>query len=123
MPVISKIIVSSYKAKNRKNYEILNSVDILTKSLWIKDGHLQGWMSVSLYSGPFLESCSLLWPGYIVSVIQSFGSKINLHPHLHFLLTEGGKDQEGQFRKLSFFDESLIAKYFSREVFSMLLHD
>ncbi len=60
-------------------------------------------------------------PG-IIAVIQSFGSKINLHPHLHFLLTEGGEAQEGQFRKLSFFDESLIAKFFSRELFSMLLH-
>ena len=61
-------------------------------------------------------------PG-IIAVIQSFGSKINLHPHLHFLLTEGGEDQEGQFHKLSFFDESLIAKFFSREVFSMLLRE
>ncbi len=26
----------------------------------------------------------------MVNVIQSFGSRINLHPHLHFLLTEGG---------------------------------
>ncbi len=25
----------------------------------------------------------------MVNVIQSFGSRINLHPHLHFLLTEG----------------------------------
>lgn len=61
-------------------------------------------------------------PG-IIAVIQSFGSKINLHPHLHFLLTEGGEDQEGQFHKLSFFDESLIAKFFSQELFSMLLHE
>lgn len=33
-------------------------------------------------------------PG-IIAVIQSFGSKINLHPHLHFLVTEGGQDQDG----------------------------
>ncbi len=26
----------------------------------------------------------------MVNVIQSFSSRINLHPHLHFLLTEGG---------------------------------
>ncbi|MFQ6109960.1 MAG: transposase [Candidatus Aminicenantales bacterium] len=39
------------------------------------------------------------------------------------ILTEGGEDQEGQFHKLSFFDESLIAKFFSREVFSMLRHE
>jgi len=30
-----------------------------------------------------------LTPG-IIAVIQSFGSRINLHPHLHFLITEGG---------------------------------
>jgi len=38
-------------------------------------------------------------------------------------LTEGGEDQEGKFHKFSRFDESLIAKSFSREVFSMLLHE
>ena len=59
----------------------------------------------------------------IIAVIQSFGNRLNFHPHIHILITEGGEDQEGQFRKLSFFDESLIAKYFSREVFSMLLHE
>jgi len=63
-----------------------------------------------------------LTPG-IIAVIQSFGSKINLHPHLHFLVTEEGEDQEGKFHKFSRFDESLIAKFFSREVFSMLLHE
>jgi len=33
-------------------------------------------------------------PG-IIAVIQSFGSRINFHPHLHFLVTEGGADKEG----------------------------
>jgi len=33
-------------------------------------------------------------PG-IIAVIQSFGSRINFHPHLHFLVTEGG----GQIKK------------------------
>jgi len=61
-------------------------------------------------------------PG-IIAVIQSFGSKINLHPHLHFLLTEGGEVQDEHFHKFSRFDDSLIAKFFSREVFSMLLHE
>ncbi|MCD6516075.1 MAG: transposase [Candidatus Aminicenantes bacterium] len=28
-------------------------------------------------------------PG-IIAVIQSFGNRINFHPHLHFLVTEGG---------------------------------
>jgi hypothetical protein len=35
-------------------------------------------------------------PG-IIAVIQSFGSKINLHSHLHLLLTEGGKDPETDY--------------------------
>ncbi len=39
------------------------------------------------------------------------------------LITEGGEDKEGQFHKVSRFDDSLIAKFFSREVFSMLLHE
>jgi len=33
-------------------------------------------------------------PG-IIAVIQSFGSRINFHPHLHFLITEGGTDKQG----------------------------
>jgi len=33
-------------------------------------------------------------PG-IIAVIQSFGSRINFHPHLHFLVTDGGADKEG----------------------------
>jgi len=61
-----------------------------------------------------------LTPG-IIAVIQSFGSKINLHPHLHFLLTEGGEDKEGRFHKVSNFNDSLLTEFFSREVFSLLL--
>ena len=36
-------------------------------------------------------------PG-IIAVIQSFGSRINLHPHLHFLITEGGVSKQGRFQ-------------------------
>ncbi len=35
-----------------------------------------------------------LTPG-IIAVIQSFGNRINLHLHLHFLVSEGGSDREG----------------------------
>jgi uncharacterized OB-fold protein len=28
-------------------------------------------------------------PG-VIAAIQTFGTKINFHPHLHFLVTEGG---------------------------------
>ena len=30
-------------------------------------------------------------PG-VIAAIQTFGTRINLHPHLHFLVTEGGVD-------------------------------
>ena len=38
-------------------------------------------------------------PG-VIAVIQSFGSRINFHPHLNFLVTEGGTDKKGQFHKV-----------------------
>jgi hypothetical protein len=39
---------------------------------------------------------SELMPGVIVA-IQTFGTKINFHPHLHFPVTEGGMDEAGIF--------------------------
>ena len=51
-----------------------------------------------------------------------FGDRINFYTHIHFLPTVGGEDQDGQFHTLSFFSKSLLAKLFSRAVFSMLLH-
>ena len=36
----------------------------------------------------------------IVASIQTFGERINLHPHLHLLVTEGGEDSEGRFHHL-----------------------
>ena len=59
-------------------------------------------------------------PG-IIAVIQSFGSRMNFHPHLHFLVTEGGADKEGRFHKVTSFNDSLLCRFFSREVFLLLL--
>ncbi len=61
-----------------------------------------------------------LTPG-IIAAIQTFGERINFHPHLHLLVTEGGTDAEGIFHKVSRFDNSLIAEVFAHEVFSLLL--
>jgi len=61
-----------------------------------------------------------LTPG-IIAVIQSFGSKINLHPHLHFLISEGGSDREGRFHSVSRFNDDLLQEIFTREVLSLLL--
>jgi hypothetical protein len=56
-----------------------------------------------------------------VAVIQSFGQKINFHPHAHLLVTEGDEDFEGTFHHLAEFQDSLLAEFFKREVFSLLL--
>jgi len=42
---------------------------------------------------------SALTPG-VIAAIQTFGDRINLHMHLHFLVTEGGTD-EAAFRLYS----------------------
>ena len=33
----------------------------------------------------------------VIAAIQTFGNRINFHPHLHFLVTEGGVDEAGIF--------------------------
>jgi hypothetical protein len=63
-----------------------------------------------------------LLPGVVASV-QTFGQKLNLHAHLHFLVTEGGEDSEGRFHHLASFQDSLLADFFSREVFALLLRE
>jgi len=63
-----------------------------------------------------------LMPG-IVAVIQTFGDRINFHPHLHLLVTEGGKAPENHFHKISCFHDDLIQALFTREVFSLLLRE
>ena len=59
-------------------------------------------------------------PG-IIAAIQTFGTRINLHPHLHFLVTEGGMDQAGVFHRISRIDDSRLAALFSREVLGFLV--
>ena len=57
----------------------------------------------------------------MAAVIQSFGQKINFHPQAHLLVTEGGEDFEGTFHHAAEFQDSLLAEFFKREVFSLLL--
>jgi len=61
-----------------------------------------------------------LLPG-VVTCIQTFGDRINLHPHVHCLVREGGEDEQGRFHHVQSFDDHLIAEFFSREVFALLL--
>jgi len=55
--------------------------------------------------------CKTLEPG-VVAVIQPFRDRINFHPHLHFLVTEGGVDEAGVFHKLGFFDGGRLVEVF-----------
>jgi len=64
---------------------------------------------------------SELMPG-VIAAIQTFGNRINLHPHLHFLVTEGGVDEAGRFHKIQRIDDSRLAELFAREVLGFLVH-
>ena len=57
----------------------------------------------------------------IISSIQTFGDRINLHPHLHFLVTEGGVDNGGIFHKIPRLDDSRLAELFCRAVLAFLV--
>jgi hypothetical protein len=62
---------------------------------------------------------SKLMPG-VIAAIQTFGDRINLHPHLHFLVTEGGVNKAGLFHKVPRIDDSRLASLFGREVLADL---
>jgi hypothetical protein len=61
-----------------------------------------------------------LMPG-VIAAIQTFGARINFHPHLHFLVTEGGVDQAGLFHKVPRFNDSRLAEIFTRELLADLV--
>jgi len=61
-----------------------------------------------------------LEPG-VIAVIQTFGERINFHPHLHFLVTEGGVDKAGVFQRMISFDDARLAEVFAREVLGFLV--
>jgi hypothetical protein len=60
-----------------------------------------------------------LVPGVVVAV-QTFGDRINFHPHLHLLVTEGGVDRAGIFRRLPRLDDEQLGEIFCREVLKLL---
>jgi len=60
-----------------------------------------------------------LIPG-VIGVIQTFGDRINFHPHLHFLVTAGGLNAAGVFREISRIDDARLSEIFAREVLATL---
>jgi len=63
---------------------------------------------------------TVLEPG-VIAVIQTFGDRMNLHPHLHLLVTEGGVDEAGVFHRIPRIDDSRLVEVFSREVLAFLV--
>jgi hypothetical protein len=63
---------------------------------------------------------SALRPG-VIAAIQTFGDRINLHLHLHFLVTEGGLDEAGVFHKIPRIEDVRLAEFFAREVLAFLV--
>jgi hypothetical protein len=61
-------------------------------------------------------------PG-VIAAIQTFGDRINVHPHLHFLVTEGGVNEAGAFHKITRIDDSRLAELFAHEVLTTLVHN
>ena len=59
-------------------------------------------------------------PG-VMAVIQTFGERINFHPHIHVLITEGGTATDGAFHSISCFHDEVIQDIFTHEVSSLLL--
>jgi len=61
-----------------------------------------------------------LMPG-VVAVIQTFGNRLNFHPHLHFLVTEGGTSRDGDFYPVPIFNDAAITRLFAHEVLALLV--
>jgi hypothetical protein len=57
----------------------------------------------------------------IIVAVQTFGDRINFHPHLHLLLTEGGIDRAGIFHRLPRLDDARLADIFAREILALLV--
>ncbi|MBN2396128.1 MAG: transposase [Candidatus Atribacteria bacterium] len=53
--------------------------------------------------------------------MRLIGDRINFHPHVHVLVTEGGTAPDGAFHHVRRFHDEVIQEIFTREVFSMLL--
>ena len=62
-------------------------------------------------------------PGAVVSV-QTFGSLLDFHPHLHILTTWGGFDTAGRFRQVREIpSQETVSRLFRHKILKMLLRE
>jgi hypothetical protein len=55
-----------------------------------------------------------------IVVIQTFGNRLNFHPRLHMLATEGGRTGEGSFQPVPILNDTALARIFAHEVLEFL---
>ena len=60
-----------------------------------------------------------LCPG-MVTFIQTFGEKVNVHPHLHALVSRGGWTPSGEWIPVSYVDPKAPERLFRHKVLSFL---
>ena len=58
-------------------------------------------------------------PG-LVAVVQTFGDRANLHPHMHALVTRGGWTGSGAWIPVPHVDERAVEKLFRHKVLGRL---
>jgi hypothetical protein len=61
-----------------------------------------------------------LMPG-VIAVIQTSGNRLNFHPHLHMLVTEGGRTNDGSFQPVPIFNDTALTRIFTHEVLALLV--
>jgi hypothetical protein len=63
----------------------------------------------------------VIYPPSTVPIVDMH-THMNLHPHIYFLVTEGGVDEAGIFHKVFRIDDSRLVELFAREVLGFLVH-
>jgi Putative transposase len=58
-------------------------------------------------------------PG-VVSVVQTFGDRVNFHPHVHALVTRGGWTGSREWIPVSYVDERAAEELFRHKVLRLL---
>jgi hypothetical protein len=61
-------------------------------------------------------------PGVVAS-IQTFGTLLNWHPHLHFLVTDGAYREDGTFVPLFFHDPAVLTETFRRGILAAFVKE
>jgi len=78
-----------------------------------------GWQTVRELMPAAVQEPRLR-PG-VVSVIQTFGDRINPHPHVHALVSRGGWTRDDRFIPVPYVDPTASERLFRHKVFTVLL--